>query len=70
LQGPYQRLYDLDRDSDETTDLSRDPGLAPIRAELLQGMYERLASTLRTRDRIPSGLSQLDAIHWCLTPKD
>ena len=70
LQGPYQRLYDLDRDPDETTDLSRDPRLAPIRAELLQGMYERLASTMRKRDPIPSGLSQLDAISWCLAPRD
>jgi arylsulfatase A-like enzyme len=70
LPGPYQRLYDLDRDADETTDLSRDPRFASLRADLLQQMYERLASTRRGLEPIPAGLTQLDAIHWCLAPRD
>jgi arylsulfatase A-like enzyme len=70
LAGPYQRLYDLERDPDETTDLANAPRLASTRAELLQRMYERFASSWRKRDPIPPGLGRLEAIHWCLRPRD
>jgi choline-sulfatase len=70
LPGPYQRLYDLQRDPGETTDLSAEPGLASILAELLEAMYQRLASTPRGLGPMPTGLTRLEAIHWCLAPRD
>jgi choline-sulfatase len=68
--GPYQRLYDLQSDPSESTDMSGDPRFASVRAELLQAMYRRLASTPRGLGPIPAGLTQLDAICWCLAPRD
>jgi arylsulfatase A-like enzyme len=70
LPGPYMRLYDLDNDSDENTDLSEDPAHASIKDELLGRMYERMATTREGLEPIPTGLSRLEAIHWCLVPRD
>lgn len=67
---PYERLFDLDRDPGETIDLSHDPGLAPIREQLLQSLFDRLASTMTRRADVPPGLNRLDAISWCLAPRD
>jgi choline-sulfatase len=68
--GPYQQLYDLQRDPDETTDLSQDPHLESVRNELLQKMYQRLVSTWTGPEPIPGNLSELETIHWCLAPRD
>jgi choline-sulfatase len=70
LSGPYQRLFDLDRDPDENTDLSDDPRLDAIRADLLEKMRQRLESTWTGPEPIPTGLSTLETIHWCLKPRD
>jgi choline-sulfatase len=70
LPGPYQRLYDELNDPEETTDLSQDPGLASIREDLLSRMYQRMCTTRIGVEPIPPGLSRLDAIHWCLVPRD
>ena len=70
LSGPYQRLYDLDHDPDETTDLSEDPRHAALVADLLKKLHERLVSTRQGLEPIPSGLSPLETIYWCLTPRD
>jgi choline-sulfatase len=70
LSGPYQRLYDLDRDPDETTDLSEDPGHAALVAELLKKLHDRLVSTRQGLEPIPSGLTPQETIYWCLTPRD
>jgi len=70
LPGPYQRLYDLDDDPNETKNLSGDPRLASIVDDLLNQMFERLVSTRQGLEVIPPGLSRLETIHWCLVPRD
>lgn len=70
LSGPYQRLFDLEHDPDETTNLSQDPRFDPIRENLLRKLHARLVSTWTGPEPIPQGLSELETIHWCLTPRD
>ncbi len=70
LPGPYERLYDELADPGETTDLSQDPAYASVKEALLERMYERMATTRAGLAPIPPGLSRLDAIHWCLVPRD
>ena len=70
LPGPYERLYDMVADPEETTDLSRDPGHASVKEDLLQRMFERMTTTRGGLELIPAGLSRLEAIHWCLVPRD
>jgi arylsulfatase A-like enzyme len=70
LAGPYQRLYDLDDDPNETKNLSGDPGLLSIEENLLNRMFERLVTTRPGQGAFPPGLSRLETIHWCLVPRD
>ncbi len=59
--------------SDEGSDANRRGYLArldPVRNDLLHRMYERLVSTWIGPEPIPRGLSELETIHWCLTPRD
>ncbi len=70
LSEPFQRLFDLERDPDETIDVSGDARLDPVRNDLLHRMYERLVSTWIGPEPIPRGLSELETIHWCLSPRD
>lgn len=70
LPGPYMRLYDLHNDPGENTDLSQDAGHASIKDELLSRMYERMVTTRQGLEPIPPKLSRLEAIHWCLVPRD
>ncbi len=71
LPGPYERLYDLQADPDEATDVADRPDLAGIKSELLLRLFDRLTST---RDGVspplPPGLSPIEAIHFCLVPRD
>jgi arylsulfatase A-like enzyme len=68
--GPYQRLYDLEADPDETTDLSGKPELVGVKAGLRHRLYERLITTREGCEPVPRGLSEVDAIRWCLVPRD
>jgi choline-sulfatase len=70
LQGSYQRLYDLEADPGETTDVSRRPELASTLEELRQQLYDRLVHTREGREPVPAELSQSEAIQWCLVPRD
>ena len=70
LPGPYMRLYDLVNDPEETNDLSQETSLASIKDDLVRRMYERMATTRAGLSPIPAGLSPLEAIHWCLIPRD
>jgi choline-sulfatase len=70
LPGPYTRLYDLALDPSETRDRSDDRAYAAIKENLLTRMYERMVNTRDGLEQVPSGLSRLDAIHWCLVPRD
>ncbi len=70
LPGPYIRLYDLAEDSEETTDLSDRADLAPVVKDLQHRLYERLVETRQGQPSVPDGLSEIEAIHWCLVPRD
>jgi arylsulfatase A-like enzyme len=70
LPGPYQRLYDLVEDPGETRDLSDDSRQSAVKADLLVRMHERLTTTREGLEPVPDGLAQLEAIYWCLVPRD
>jgi choline-sulfatase len=70
LPGPYQRLFDLVDDPGETRDLADDPRHRAIKDDLLHRMYRRLTTTRGSLEPVPPGLSELEAIHWCLVPRD
>jgi arylsulfatase A-like enzyme len=70
LTGPYERLYDLQSDPEETIDLADRPELAATRDMLRHRLFERLTSTRAGLSRPPAGLSELQTIHWCLVPRD
>jgi arylsulfatase A-like enzyme len=70
LPGPSERLYDLEADPAETTDLRGRPDLAPIVNDLRKKLLERLATTRGTRPAVPPGLSEAEALRWCLVPQD
>jgi arylsulfatase A-like enzyme len=68
--GPYERLYDLKSDPDETTDIAARAELAAIRETLRGELHKRLISTRDPEDPVPPRLSEIEAIHWCLVPRD
>jgi choline-sulfatase len=70
LPGPYQRLYDEVADPGETQDLAADPGFQAVKDDLLHRMQRRLTTTRDGLEPVPAGLSELEAIHWCLVPRD
>jgi choline-sulfatase len=70
LPGPYERLYDLEADPDETTDVADRPALAAVKRELRRRLYLRLVSTRLGLEPLPARLTELQAIHWCLVPRD
>lgn len=70
LPGPYVRLYDLSRDPDETTDLGDRADLAPVVRDLRHRLHDRLVRTRQGQPPAPDGLSEIEAIHWCLVPRD
>jgi choline-sulfatase len=70
LSGPYQRLFDLEHDPDEMIDISGKAQLDKVRSDLIHHMYERIVATWVGPEPIPANLSELETIHWCLTPRD
>ncbi len=70
LPGPSERLYDLEADPDETTDLRGRPELAPVADDLRRRLLDRLATTRGGRVAVPPGLSEAEALRWCLVPQD
>ena len=70
LPGPYERLFDLVDDPGETRELAGEPGHQAVKEDLLHRMYGRMTTTRDGLEPIPRGLSPLDAIHWCLVPRD
>ncbi|MDR3639122.1 MAG: sulfatase-like hydrolase/transferase [Isosphaeraceae bacterium] len=66
----YERLYDLEADPGETTDVADRPELNAVRNELRRRLYERLTSTRLGVEPVPSGLNEAQAIQWCLVPRD
>jgi len=70
LPGPSERLYDLEADPEETTDLRDRADLAPIVAGLRRKLRDRLVTTRNPRDALPPGLSEAEEIRRCLVPQD
>ena len=68
--SPYVRLYDLEADPGESIDLSRNKDLRGVLDSLLDRLRERLVSTRDGVPPVPAGLSKIEAIHWCLVPRD
>ncbi|GIW86305.1 MAG: iduronate-2-sulfatase [Isosphaeraceae bacterium] len=68
LPGPYQKLFDLEDDPGETVNLSGQPQYAALEARLRSRLHQILTTTQRSDYRLPAGLSELEAIHWCLVP--
>ena len=68
--GPTERLYDLQADPGENENLIARPDLAPVAASLRQALLDRLRSTREARTPVPAGLTDAEALHWCLTPQD
>jgi arylsulfatase A-like enzyme len=70
LPGPYEHLFDLRADPGETTDLATRPELAGIKDELRRRLHDRPVSTRGGLEPVPAGLAEIEAIHWCLVPRD
>jgi choline-sulfatase len=70
LPGPYERLYDLRDDPGETVNLIGRPELAAIEGDLRRELHRVLTATRRPEDRAPAGLSEIEAIRWCLVPPE
>lgn len=70
LPGPYVRLFDLANDPDETTNLAGKAELKDVVADLQHRLFERLAKMRGKQPPVPDGLSEIEAIHWCLVPRD
>lgn len=70
LPGYRERLFDLEADPGERTDLSGRPELAATQAELRTELWRRLVTTRPERLPVPPGLSEHEAILWCLRPTD
>jgi choline-sulfatase len=70
LPGPYLRLFDLADDPGETRDLADEPGVRAVIDDLLHRLYRRLTTTRDGLEPVPAGFSELEAIHWCLIPRD
>ena len=68
--GLSERLFDLQADPGETTDLSGRPDLAPVARDLRSRLLERLSSTREDWTPVPPGLTAAEALRWCLTPRD
>ncbi len=57
-------------DPGETRDLADDPRHQAVKDDLLRRMYLRMTTTRDGLEPVPAGLSTLEAIHWCLVPRD
>ena len=68
--GPSTRLFDEIQDPGETVDLSDRPDLASVVADLRHRLLDRLRTTRAGRTPVPSGLTEAEALRWCLTPQD
>jgi choline-sulfatase len=70
LPGPYERLYDLEADPGEDTNVRDRPELAKVAEGLRRALHDRLVTTRGARTPVPPGLSEVQALRWCLVPQD
>ena len=67
---PYIRLFDLQTDPSENSDLSSKTAFRDVIDGLLEKLYQREIATRDGVEPIPPGLSKIETIHWCLVPRD
>ena len=71
LPGPYERLYDLEADPERDDRPPRPPRTRPrSHRGLRRQLHDRLVTTRGARTPVPPGLSETEAIRWCLVPQD
>lgn len=68
--GPYERLFDLKSDPEETVDLASRPEHAAAKEELFRALSDRLTTTRAADDPAPVDLGRIEAIHRMLRPRD
>jgi choline-sulfatase len=68
--GPYERLFDIQADPGETVDLADNPDVVAIRELLRHELFTRLVTTRDGIEPVPGELSEIEAIRWCLVPRD
>jgi arylsulfatase A-like enzyme len=68
--GRYKRLYDLQADPGEFTDLSGRKEYAGFVAQLQQAMLDRFRETHPEAAALPRGLKVEEQIEWFLRPRD
>ena len=68
--GRYKRLYDLQTDPGEFTDLSGRKEYAGFLDQLQQAMLERFRETHPEAAALPRGLKVEEQIEWFLRPRD
>ena len=68
--GASVLLFDEVADPGETVDLSDRPELASVVDRLRGQLLDRLRTTRDGRVPVPPGLTDAEALRWCLTPQD
>lgn len=68
--GITHRLYDVQNDPSETTNLAHEPSLHDTLAALKQTMLDRFVATHPEGEALPPGLSIDDALVWFSEPRD
>lgn len=70
LPRPWIRLYDMERDPGERTNVAGEAALRPVVERLANRLYDRLVPSHFRRAEMPLGLSRGAATDWCLVPRD
>jgi choline-sulfatase len=68
--GIRHRLYDLEADPKETTDVSKDPANRKILEDLQQEMIRIFKETHPKTGELPGGLSIEEQLAWFCEPPD
>jgi choline-sulfatase len=68
--GPYVHLYDRDNDPEENHDLAGRAEFDEPQKSLEKAMFERITTTRKPGDTPPPEMKPMEAIRWCLVPRD
>jgi len=68
--GVLHKLYDLDSDPEETTDLGKDRSYAGVLSDMQQQMLERFMDTHPDAATLPEGLTMEEKLIWFCEPRD
>ncbi|MBK1880478.1 sulfatase family protein [Pelagicoccus mobilis] len=68
--GLYHRLYNLEKDPTESTNLARHPEYKEVVVRYQEKLLEQYKSSHPNADQIPDGLTPLGQLVWFLEPRD